>query len=115
MHANDVQQLGTAISNSHASLRDDYQVSCPEVDQLVEIARGCKGVLGSRVMGAGFGGCTISLVKKTDLDQTVRTLRTEYGQLLGRPVWTHVVRPTHAVQSVAISDAAPRRRTVGQP
>lgn len=47
---------------SHKSLRDDFEVSCPEIDQLVELALEVEGVLGSRITGGGFGGCTVTLV-----------------------------------------------------
>ena len=47
---------------SHASLRDDYEVSCAQLDAMVEIARACEGVYGARMTGGGFGGCTVNLV-----------------------------------------------------
>jgi len=56
--------VGEKMFESHAGLRDQYQVSCPELDFLVELARNYDGVLGARMMGAGFGGCTINLVGK---------------------------------------------------
>jgi len=54
---------------SHNSLRDLYQVSCPELDLLVKNALSLKGVLGSRMTGAGFGGCTVSLVDEKFVDE----------------------------------------------
>ncbi len=62
MEAGDLAQLGELLNASHESLRDDYAVSCPELDTMVELARQQPGVYGSRMTGAGFGGCTISLV-----------------------------------------------------
>lgn len=59
---NDLAQFGELMVASHNSLRDDYEVSCPELDLLVEAALEVPGVLGSRMTGAGFGGCTVSLV-----------------------------------------------------
>jgi galactokinase len=59
---NDLAGFGQLMNASHDSLRDDYQVSCPEIDLLVNLAREVPGVLGSRITGGGFGGCTISLV-----------------------------------------------------
>jgi galactokinase len=50
------------MNASHASLRDDYEVSCPELDVLVELTQAHKGVLGARMTGAGFGGCTVALM-----------------------------------------------------
>lgn len=57
------QKFGSLMVDSHNSLRDDYAVSCPEVDRLVELALQVEGVLGSRMTGAGFGGCTVTLVR----------------------------------------------------
>ena len=62
MQTGDLPQLGHLLNLSHDSLRDDYEVSCSELDTMVAIARGQRGVYGSRMTGAGFGGCTISLV-----------------------------------------------------
>jgi len=59
----DLERFGRLLSASHDSLRDDYDVSGPELDLLVEIARGTPGVLGSRLTGAGFGGCTVTLAR----------------------------------------------------
>ncbi len=62
--AGDLDEVGRLFHASHASLRDLYEVSSPELDALVEIASGVPGVYGSRLTGAGFGGCTISLVRR---------------------------------------------------
>ena len=58
----DLAAFGTLMNASHVSLRDDYEVSCPEIDLLTELAWSCPGVLGSRITGGGFGGCTVSIV-----------------------------------------------------
>jgi galactokinase len=63
LRTGDVEAFGDMLNASHRSLRDDYEVSCPELDLLVELAWAQPGVLGSRLTGAGFGGCTISLVR----------------------------------------------------
>jgi galactokinase len=68
MEKNDWEELGRLMNESHDSLRDDYEVSCPELDLLVNTARGVDGVLGSRLTGAGFGGSTISLVHRSRID-----------------------------------------------
>jgi galactokinase len=87
----DVERLGALMDASHRSLRDDYEVSCAEVDALVDIARACDGVLGSRIMGGGFGGCALSLVRPEAMQDAVRHITREYGALLGREPWMHVV------------------------
>ncbi|NOX85127.1 MAG: galactokinase [Chlorobi bacterium] len=63
----DYEEFGKQMYSSHVGLRDEYEVSCAELDQLVEIARSTDGVLGARMMGGGFGGCTLNLVKKPDV------------------------------------------------
>ena len=68
MELDDLEELGRLMDESHNSLRDDYEVSCPELDLLVDTARGIEGVLGSRLTGAGFGGSTISLVHRSGID-----------------------------------------------
>ncbi len=72
--------FGELMKQSHASLRDDYNVSCAEVDVLVDLANNSKGVYGSRMTGGGFGGCTISLVKSEDVDAFKKSIVREYHQ-----------------------------------
>ena len=93
----DVFHLGELISASHASLRDDYEVSCAESDALVEIMNACPGVYGARMVGGGFGGCSLCLVDSPQLDQVIDTVRAEYGEMLGRPPWIHAVTASDPV------------------
>ena len=65
---NDVELFGKLMNASHVSLRDDYEVSCPEIDVLVDAAWKVDGVIGSRITGGGFGGCTVSIVKDEAID-----------------------------------------------
>jgi galactokinase len=97
----DVDRLGQLIDASHESLRSDFEVSCGELDALVEIATACPGVYGARMMGAGFGGCTINLVEPARVDQVVREISVEYGKILGREPWVHVVGSSDPVQAIA--------------
>ncbi len=62
LKSSDMHRFGELMYASHASLRDDYQVSCAELDMLVEIASGLDGVYGARMTGGGFGGCTVNMV-----------------------------------------------------
>jgi galactokinase len=62
LRADDLAEVGRLMAASHASLRDDYEVSCPELDLLAEVAAETDGVFGGRMTGGGFGGCTVNLV-----------------------------------------------------
>lgn len=74
----DFVTFGKNMYGSHCGLRDKYQVSCAELDQLVDIARTVPGVLGSRMMGGGFGGCTITLVEKSKVADFENAIRKDY-------------------------------------
>jgi galactokinase len=75
---NDFTEFGRLMWQSHASLRDDYAVSCKELDLMVEIAQNCTGVLGARMTGGGFGGSTVNLVKRENLTDFVEKISAEY-------------------------------------
>ncbi len=92
--------VGRLMHASHASLRDDYQVSCEELDLLVELAAECDGVIGSRMTGGGFGGCTISLVRRTVLDRIVRHIEDGYLQKTGRTASAFATRPVDGARMV---------------
>ena len=66
------------MAESHRSLREDYEVSCPELDAMVEIAAKQKGVYGARMTGGGFGGCTINLAAVEDCSEFKRRVTEEY-------------------------------------
>lgn len=68
LRSSDLHAFGKLMYKSHHSLRDDYEVSCRELDLLVEIAASCEGAYGSRMTGGGFGGCTITLVRSASVD-----------------------------------------------
>jgi len=78
LKAGHLDEFGRLMSESHRSLRDDFEVSCPELDLLVEIANKAEGVLGSRMTGAGFGGCTVSLVHQNAVDSFTSRLNRDY-------------------------------------
>jgi galactokinase len=75
----DLAGFGILMNHSHTSLRDDYEVSCAELDILVELAREQAGVYGSRMTGGGFGGCTISLVEENAVDNFKRNVSSAYA------------------------------------
>ncbi|KAJ8984669.1 hypothetical protein NQ317_015760 [Molorchus minor] len=72
------RRFGQLMVESHQSLRDDYDVSCPELDALVEAALEVEGVLGSRMTGGGFGGCTVSLVYAHVIDKVIGNIKKKY-------------------------------------
>jgi galactokinase len=82
---------------SHESLRDLYEVSCTELDVLVASAKRIGfegGVYGSRMTGGGFGGCTVSLVKSSRVEEVVERLSREYSEQTGKQMNAFVTRPS---------------------
>ncbi|XP_031558647.1 galactokinase-like [Actinia tenebrosa] len=75
---NDYEEFGKLMVESHNSLRDDYEVSCGELDLLVKLAMEVEGVYGSRMTGGGFGGCTVTLVKDSAVDKLIQHLKDGY-------------------------------------
>ena len=78
-----MDHFGTLMNASHNSLRDHYHVSCPELDTLVEAARNTPGVLGARMTGAGFGGCTVNLVETEKAPRFIETIINHYKAATG--------------------------------
>lgn len=78
LKAGNLQKFGELMNQSHLSLKDDYEVSCPELDLLVELSQSIPGTYGSRMTGAGFGGCTVSLVDNDALQDFESKVLTEY-------------------------------------
>jgi len=89
LRSGDALGFGKLMFQGHASLRDLYQVSCPELDVLVEIATGLPGCYGARLTGAGFGGCTVNLVKEGKAESFLQALSMEYRNRTGKQasVW----------------------------
>lgn len=81
----DFQTLGELMYHSHAGLRDQYEVSCNELDFLVYTAENTEGVLGARMMGGGFGGCTINLLKRDRLELFKKIILEKYKTPEGKP------------------------------
>jgi galactokinase len=80
---NRLDDLRGLMAESHCSLRDDYEVSCPELDLLVDLASQAEGVHGARMTGAGFGGCTINLVNSEAVAEFQRRISPEYERRVG--------------------------------
>ena len=78
-----IERFGELMNQSHISLRDDYEVSCEEIDILVDLAWKIPGVIGSRITGGGFGGCTVSIVKNDAVDTFIETIGEAYKEKVG--------------------------------
>ena len=89
----ELELFGALMGASHDSLRDDYEVSCRELDMLVNLALPLDGVLGTRMTGAGFGGCTVSLVEAEVVEELCEAMRRWYRDGTGRDLDTYVCRP----------------------
>ena len=87
----DIFEFGQLMNASHLSLKEDYEVSCEELDILVEEAWDIDGVLGSRMMGAGFGGCTVSIVENSAVNEFIRKVGENYEQRTGLHAEFYVV------------------------
>ena len=86
-----VEEFGRLMNASHVSLRDDYEVSCQEIDILVDLAWKILGVVGSRITGGGFGGCTVSIVKNDAVDTFISTVGEKYKEAVGHEAEFYVV------------------------
>lgn len=87
----DIETFGKLMNASHASLRDDYETSCEECDILAEEAWKIPGVIGSRITGGGFGGCTVSIVKDEAIDTFKKQLTLVYQEKVGKTPEFYVV------------------------
>lgn len=76
-------KFGEVMNQSHESLKDDYEVSCKALDVLVSLSRNIEGVLGSRMTGAGFGGCTVTLIKKECIPAFIESVGKSYEERVG--------------------------------
>lgn len=88
---NNIEEFGRLMNASHVSLRDDYEVSCEEIDILVDLAWKTPGVIGSRITGGGFGGCTVSIVENDGVDGFIETIGKKYKEKVGHEAEFYVV------------------------
>ncbi len=91
LKAGEIQTFGELMNASHVSLRDDYEVSCEEIDILVDLAWKIPGVIGSRITGGGFGGCTVSIVKNDVVDTFISSIGRAYQDKVGHEAEFYVV------------------------
>ncbi|CCW35593.1 galactokinase [Chthonomonas calidirosea] len=96
----DIALFGSLMNASHRSLRDDYEVSCTELDALVEAAWALPGVYGSRMTGAGFGGCTVSLVAEEALERFCKEVPERYQETTGREASILITRAAQGAERI---------------
>ncbi len=97
LEAGDIATFGRLMNESHASLRDDYEVSIPAMDALVAAAQAVPGCYGSRMTGAGFGGCTVSLVETGAIERFKHDVAAAFRQATGRDTTIYVCRASDGV------------------
>ncbi len=97
LKAGDIDCFGRLMLAGHASLRDLYRVSIPELDALVEIARDLPGCWGARLTGAGFGGCTVNLVRAQHADEFMQRLSEGYQNMTGRKAQIYACQASQGV------------------
>ena len=98
LRGGDLARFGELMQASHQSLRDDFEVSCPELDILVDAAMRVPRVLGSRMTGAGFGGCTVSIVPTDAVTDFIDSVGTAYSDATGHPARLFATRPSDGVK-----------------
>ena len=96
----DIREFGQLMNASHLSLKEDFEVSCVELDILVEEAWEIEGVLGSRMMGAGFGGCTISIVENDAVNEFVSRVGSHYKERTGRTAEFYIMETGNGASEV---------------
>ncbi|MGX8729083.1 MAG: galactokinase [Lachnospiraceae bacterium] len=100
LQAGNLARFGELMNASHVSLRDDYEVSCPELDLLAAAAWEVPGVIGSRMTGGGFGGCTVSIVENAALPQFQEALTSVYEDAYGKCPEFYIVRPGEGARAL---------------
>jgi galactokinase len=94
----DVIELGNLLYSSHQGLRDLYEVSCKELDFLVEFTKNISLVKGARMMGGGFGGCTLNIVEENYTDQFINDISRAYLQKFNIELTPHIVKTNSGVK-----------------
>jgi galactokinase len=105
----DIAALGPLLQDSHRSLRDDYQVSCRELDLMVEIAAAQPGLIGARMTGGGFGGCTINLVESAAVSNFRRDVAAAYSSKTGLTPEIYVSPASEGARHIAFEENKPGR------
>lgn len=103
LQSGDFELMGQLMLKSHESLRDDYEVSCRELDALVEIATSIEGVRGARMTGGGFGGCTVNLVERRALEKFQEKVTGEYNKVTGKIPTIYISEPVDGAREITES------------
>jgi galactokinase len=90
--SNNWSLAGDLLYASHHSLKNDYEVSCDELNLLVDTVKDMDGVWGARMMGGGFGGCTINIIKKSEVQATINSVAEVYAQQTAHTLKVHQVK-----------------------
>ena len=101
LRAGRMEEMGRLMYLSHESLRKDYEVSCKELDLMVEIASRVDGVKGARMTGGGFGGCTVNLVARAALDEFQKTVASEYKRQINLEPFIYVVEASDGAREIS--------------
>ncbi len=101
MKEGETNRIGELLNATHHGLRTEYEVSCPEIDFLVDLVKHEPAVLGSRIMGGGFGGCTLNLMKSSEADGVVKQVINQYESKFGLIAESYSVKLTEGVSKVS--------------
>jgi galactokinase len=105
LESGNLTQFGQLMYQSHLSLKEDYEVSCEELDVMVELTRGIEGVYGARMTGGGFGGCTVNLVRADAVQEFEQHIRSGYGKATGRTPAVYVCCAAQGAARIAYGDS----------
>ena len=100
LRAGNLKSFGELMKQSHISLRDDYQVTVKELDTLAELAWETPGVIGSRMTGGGFGGCTVSIVEENCIDNFINSIGEKYTKITGRKADFYVLETSDGAKKL---------------
>jgi len=100
LRRDDLAEFGRLMEQSHASLRDDFEVSCRELDVMVELANEVDGVYGARMTGGGFGGCTVNLVKNESVEKFKTSIEAGYERAIGQRPEVYVCTASDGIRRV---------------
>jgi galactokinase len=104
LQRSEIGRLSRLMADSHKSLRDDFEVSCRELDVMVEVASRQKGILGARMTGGGFGGCTINLVEATESAEFRKKVAAGYASVIGLQPDIYICEASQGAEAVDLDE-----------